>query len=150
MKNILLIILFSIFAFPAIAQMVVIAKTNMKFGSVSSSVDGSGTVTISPTSDTTTLSGTIFDFGGTVKRGKFKIENGTPKAFVTIILPPSITITKGSHTLTVDQLTLSVTNPVKLNNSGKKVFYVGGRLSIPTNQKAKKNYNGDYTVTAVE
>ena len=123
---------------------------NMNFGTIASSVEGSGTATISTGSDTKTITGSIFDFGGTVARARFTVSGGTPSGLVTITLPASFTISKSGVTLTVDNLATDVANPAQLDGSGKLTFYVGGRLSVPTNQAPQSGLGGDLIVDVLD
>ncbi|NQV99647.1 MAG: DUF4402 domain-containing protein [Rhodospirillales bacterium] len=119
----------------------IIWKTKMKFGDVASSIDGPGTVVIDAVNNTRSVTGSAFDFGGTWQRGKFQLV-GQPKAYVIVTLPSSFTLTNdsGAFSIVVDNITMSETNPIRLNNQGKKNVFIGGRVNISTNQK-DRNYN---------
>lgn len=121
-------------------------SSNMSFGDIASSSNGSGTATISVGSNTKTVSGSVTDFGGSVSRAAFSISKGTPSGLVWITLPSSVTISKGGVTLTVDNFVTDVTNPAQLDGTGKLTFYVSARLSIPTNQSAQSGLTGSATV----
>ncbi len=110
----------------------IIQKRDMKFGEWASDINFSGTVVLSPGADTATGSGGAFSCGGTVKR----------------TLPSSITIRKGSsgNVMTIDNFTMDKTNPIRLNNQGKRTINIGGTLHISVNQK-KGNYNDDNIFT---
>ncbi|MEQ8322120.1 MAG: DUF4402 domain-containing protein [Rhodospirillales bacterium] len=124
-------------------------KRDMKFGEFAASIDGGGTVILSPDSDTVSFSGSITNFGGTVRRARFLIT-GEPRAYVIITLPSSITIRKGTSNnyLTIDNFTMDQTNPVRLSNQGKKTINIGATLHIGTDQ-SKGNYNDENTFTYV-
>jgi len=145
------IVLFLLSAPEAAAQapLVLEWKTDLKFGTIASDIAGGGTVVVPTTSDTRSITGLLTDFGGTVKRGKFKIT-GEPRAWVVITMPSTIVIQKGtsSNTMTIDNLTLDA-NPVKLNKNGIKTVFFGGTLNVGTNQK-KGNYKNDALVINVE
>lgn len=136
---------------PATTQvaLTLVPKRDMKFGQFAASVDGGGTVVLNASADSTSWSGDITSFGGTVRRARFQIV-GEPKAYVIITLPSSITIRKGtsSHYMTVDNFTMDNTNPVKLNNSGKKTINIGATLHISTDQR-QGNYNDENSFTYV-
>lgn len=125
-------------------------KRDMKFGEFAASIDGGGTIVLSPNDDTVSWSGPVTNFGGTVRRARFQIT-GEPKAYVIISLPSSITIRKGTsdNYMTIDNFTMDQTNPVKLSNQGKKTVNIGATLHIVTDQK-QGNYNDEnfftYTV----
>ncbi len=146
MKTIL-ILLACFIASAAEAKFSVKRKTNMAFGTIASSVDGSGTATINVNTDSKSLTGTIFDFGGSVTRAKFQVSGGTPSGFVTITLPSSFTISKSGVTLTVDNLATDITAPAQLDSSGNLTIYVGGRLTVPINQAPKSGLTGGFTIT---
>ena len=116
-------------------------KRDMKFGMWASSLDGPGTVVISPDADAAVGTGQVFSFGGTVRRARFLIV-GQPKAYVFVTLPSSITIARGTsgHVMTVDSFTMDQTNPVRLNKYGKRTINIGATLHVDTNQR-KGNYN---------
>jgi len=122
---------------------------DMKFGTFAASIDGGGTVVLSADSDAVSYSGAITNFGGTVKRARFRIT-GDPKAYVIVSLPSSITIRKGTSNnyMTVDNFTMNQTNPVRLNNSGVKVINIGATLHIGTDQ-TKGNYNDENDFTYI-
>ncbi|MBT6610352.1 MAG: DUF4402 domain-containing protein [Rhodospirillaceae bacterium] len=124
-------------------------KTKMKFGTVASDEAAGGTIVLSPAADTTTITGSLTDFGGTIKRGKLRITGGNSKAFVIVSWPSSFTIRKGTstHVMTVSNITMNLTNPVKLSNSGAKTIFFGATLTIGADQK-KGTYNdeGGFTI----
>jgi hypothetical protein len=140
-----------VFSAPAVAQVPLILewKTNMKFGTFASDGAGGGTVVIPPTSNTRTLTGLLTDFGGTVKRGKFKLT-GEPKTWVVLTMPSTIVIQKGTtaHNMTISNLTLSTTNPVKLSAKGLKNVFFGGTLTVGTDQKKGTYKNESFIVNA--
>lgn len=131
---------------PQVAITLVLKKT-MKFGSYAAGETTSGTVILSASSDTPTASGALVDFGGTSRRTKIQIF-GEAKAYVILTLPSSITIEKGTsgNTMTVDNFTQSLPNPIKIGNAGKKTVYIGATLHVGTDQK-KGNYNDQNSFT---
>ena len=82
-----------------------------------------------------------------MKRARFQIV-GKKNTDVFITLPSSITIRKGSsgNVMTIDNFTMDKTNPIRLNNQGKRTINIGGTLHISVNQK-KGNYNDDNIFT---
>jgi hypothetical protein len=146
LMKIILILIVCFFASSAEAKFSVKRNTNMQFGTIASSVVGSGTATINTNADTKSITGSIFDFGGSVTRAKFQVSGGTPSGFVTITLPLSLTISKGGVSLTVDNLSTDVTNPAQLDSLGKLTIYVRGRLTVPTNQSPKSGLGGSFTL----
>ncbi len=126
-----------------------VPKRDMKFGEFAASVEGGGTVILSPTSDSVSWSGSITNFGGNVRRARFQIV-GQSNAYVIVSLPSSITIRKGStnNYMTIDNFTMDKSNPVRLSNKGKKTINIGATLHIGTDQK-KGNYNDENTFTYI-
>lgn len=145
-----LVLAFAVFTPVSVKPQVAITlvhKKTMKFGSYAAGETTSGTVTMPATSDTPIVSGALVDFNTTSRRTKIQIF-GEPKAFVILTLPSSITIEKGSSgfTMTVDNFTQSLPNPIKIGNAGKKTVYIGATLHIGTAQK-KGNYNDNNSYT---
>ena len=125
------------------APLVLEWRTKMKFGKVAPETGAGGTVVLSPTANTTTITGSLTDFGGTIRRGKLKIT-GEPKTFVIVTAPSSFTLRKGSssHTMTVTNITMNFTNPIKLNKNGIKNVQFGATLTVAPNQR-KGSYNDE-------
>lgn len=121
--------------------------TDLKFGKVAASVDGGGTITIPSSADSRSITGQLIDFGGTVKRGKFRI-NGQPRAWVVITMPSTIVVQKGtgSYTMTISNLTLSTENPVRLNNQGTKNVFFGATLTVITDQRQGTYQNSSFVI----
>ncbi len=134
---------------PAGAQtpITITQKRHMKFGEWASDPNTSGTVVLSPNADSTSSTGGLTSFGGTVRRARFQIV-GEKKAYVFVTLPSSITIRKGTsgHTMTVDSFTMDQTNPIYLGNNGRKTINIGATLRIGADQR-RGNYNDDNTFT---
>jgi hypothetical protein len=93
-------------------------EINMKFGTVAADLAGGGTVVISPSANTRTISGQLVDLGSAVIRGKFKIT-GDPNTLVVNSKPSTIVIKKGTtaQLMTISNLTRSTSNPVKQNKN---------------------------------
>jgi len=155
----LMFVLFTGFSLPSIANedneqsedhredLKIKEKGDLKFGKVASSINQPGKVIIDAASGAKTVTGGVFDFGGTHRRAKFKIK-GEKNARIYVTLPTSITIKDngGGYLATVDTFTMNKNNPVKLNNKGKVTLYVGATLRVGVNQKDKK-YKGEFDVT---
>ncbi len=103
--------------------------------------DLAGTAIIPSNADTKSVTGGAFDFGGTVVRGRFRL-NGPNNSSYTCILPSSITLTSGGNTIVVDSFVTN--NPLigNLSNRGRKTIRVGGTLRVAAGQAA-----GNYTAT---
>jgi len=113
-------------------------KGKLKFGTVASDINAPGTVIIDAVANSRSITGAAFDFGGTWRRGKFQIK-GEKKAYVNVTLPSSIVMQNpsGAYSITVTNLHMNLTNPIRLSNKGKKTVYVGGTLNISINQKPR-------------
>lgn len=145
-----LVLAFAVFTPEPVKPQVAITlvpKKTMKFGKYAAGESGIGTVIMPASADIPIISGDLVDFGGTSRRAKFQIF-GEAKAFVILTLPSSITIEKGTSgkTMTVDNFTQSLPNPIKIGNQGKKTVYIGATLHIGTAQK-NGNYNDQNTFT---
>lgn len=125
-------------------------KRGFKFASWAADPNATGTVIISPNADTTTSTGGLISFGGTVRRARFQII-GDSKAYVFIVLPSSFTIRKGTtnNFMTVSNITMDRANPIRLSNAGKRTINLGATLTISSGQ-TKGNYNdeNEFTVSA--
>ena len=142
-------IVFGLTTVPVVAQTPIVVewKASMKFGTVAADLAGGGTVVISSSANMRTISGQLVDFGGTVKRGKFKVT-GDSRAWVVITMPSTIVIQKGTsaNLMTISNLTLSTSNPVKLNKNGIKNVFFGGTLTVATNQKKGTYKNTNFII----
>jgi len=112
-------------------------ESELKFGAAASDLTLPGTVIIDAVANSRSVTGGLFDFGGSWSRGKFRIE-GQKKANVFVSLPASIVLQNagGTYSITVTNLRMNLPNPVKLSSDGKKTVYIGGTLQVTANQKA--------------
>ena len=145
-----LVLAFAVFTPEPVKPQVAITlvpKRTMKFGSYAAGETTSGTVTLTASSDVPVVSGALVTFNTTSRRARFQII-GEPKAFVILTLPSSITIEKGStgNTMTVDNFTQSIPNPIKLSKQGKKTINIGATLHVGADQR-KGNYNDQNSFT---
>ncbi len=98
---------------------------DMEFGSVAGDADLAGTATIPTNSNTKTVAGGAFDFGGTVTRGRFRL-NGPAGSSYTCTLPSSVTLSSGGNTIVVDNIGSSKSLPSgNLNNNGRSNHRIG-------------------------
>lgn len=125
----------------------IIEKRGFKFGDWAADPNASGTVVISPSADTTSSTGGLISFGGTIRRARFQVT-GDPKAYVFIVFPSSFTIRKGTsaNTMTVSNFVMDRANPIRLSNQGKRTINFGATLTVGANQ-TKGNYNDENTFT---
>jgi len=125
-------------------------RREMNFGEFAASVDGPGTVVLSPNGDTVSASGPVILFSSKdVQRARIKIV-GEKKTYVIVSLPSSITIKNSSsnQTMTVSNFTMDQSNPVYLGKNGQKTINIGATLTIGTNQQAG-DYNTNNSFTFV-
>lgn len=146
----LVAVVFSLAIAEAYAQapLVLEKRRGIKFGKVAADLSTPGTVVLSPTADSITISGPLVNFGGTVRRGRIKIT-GEPRAEVIVTLPSSpITIRRGTsgNVMIVENFTMDRTNPVKLNRNGTRTINIGATLRVDANQR-RGTYNDDNLFT---
>lgn len=146
----LVVVVFSLAIAEVYAQapLVLEKRRGIKFGKVAADLSTPGTVVLSPTTDSITISGPLVNFGGTVRRGRIRIT-GEPRAEVIVTLPTSpITIRRGTsgNVMTVENFTMDRTNPVKLNRRGIRTINIGATLRVGANQR-RGNYNDDNLFT---
>ena len=117
---------------------------DMEFGSVAGDADLAGTASVPSGANTKTVAGGAFDFGGAVRRGRFRL-NGPGGSSYTCTLPGSITLTSGGNTIVVDSFVTN--NPLigNLSGNGRKTIRVGGTLHVAAGQAAG-NYTGTLTI----
>ena len=130
----------------AMAGLTLIARDDLVFGRYATSVNQGGTVTINPATGGKSVTGSVYDFGGTHQRADFEIEDGSDDATVVITLPSQITITAPGGSMTVDTFTSDPSGTAVLDEQGEGQFYVGATLNLSANQAAG-NYTGQFTVT---
>lgn len=112
---------------------------------------GSGTLTLSPAgvmTGTGAVNGNqlIAQSGGGASPGTFQIIANTNQAF-TVYGPISTTLTKsGSGTMTVTNLTGTLTQTATVGSNVYYTLSVGGTLNVGANQ-AVGTYTGSYTLT---
>ncbi len=118
---------------------------NLRFGRMIVGPTG-GTVTMPSNSNTRTRTGAVtLITGGSIGRGTLTITGGTPGGTVQIILPATVTLTKGVDTLTLVP-TLSGATTRTLSGSGGLTTRYGGTVTFPPGV-AYGNYSGVMTVT---
>lgn len=102
-------------------------NTGLNFGTVVGPFNGE-TVRIN-TAGTRTCGGLTCS-GTTVSAANFTVSNGTPNQNLAITVDPSVSLTSGSNSLSVN-LTTDLPTGVTTNASGGATFGVGGSLAIP-------------------
>jgi hypothetical protein len=118
---------------------------DLEFGTLAGDGTSAGTATINPVSGAKTVAGGVYDFGGISNAAVFDIR-GTRNTAFTITLPPSITLTSGGNSMTLNGFTSSPSLVGVLDNSGKATVNVGATLQVGVNQAAGA-YSGVFTVT---
>ena len=130
---------------PGAANATVDSISNLRdfvFGSLAGDADLAGTATIPTNANTKSVAGGAFDFGGTVRRGRFRL-NGPANSSYTCTLPSSVTLSSGGNTIVVDNIVSSKPLPSgNLNNNGRSNHRIGGTLQVAAGQAA-----GNYTTT---
>ena len=114
--------------------------------------NAAGTMTISPAGAVSTTGGVtgneaIVQTGGGRAAARFTITVA-PGAGFTVFGPISTTLSSGSNTMTVTNLTGSLALSSSTATSRTYTLMVGGRLNVAANQ-AIGTYNGTYTLTTV-
>ncbi len=112
------------------------------FGSVAGDADLAGTASVPSGANTKSVAGGAFDFGGTVRRGRFRLR-GPDNSSYTCTLPSSVTLSSGGNTIVVDNIGSSKSLPSgNLNSNGRSNHRIGGTLQVAAGQAA-----GSYTAT---
>ncbi len=115
---------------------------DFQFGSVAGDADLAGTAIIPSGANSKSVTGGAFDFGGTVRRGRFRLR-GPNNSSYTCTLPSSVTLSSGGNTIVVDNIVSSKPLPSgNLNNKGRSNHRIGGTLQVAAGQAA-----GNYTTT---
>lgn len=113
----------------------VFEKRPLKFGTVTSSIDGPGTAKVS-TSGVLTTTGYTTYLKGRVRAAKFQVF-GPKNATVLITLPTSVTFSSWSGTTTLSNFTSSPpAGLATLNKRGKLTIDVGATMAVPAGQSA--------------
>ncbi len=130
---------------PGAANATVDSISNLRdfvFGSLAGDADLAGTASVPSGANTKTVAGGAFDFGGAVRRGRFRL-NGPGGSSYTCTLPGSVTLSSGGNTIVVDNIVSSKPLPSgNLNNKGRSNHRIGGTLQVAAGQAA-----GNYTAT---
>lgn len=116
---------------------------DLSFGIISSG-ETSGTVVLAPTAASTrSASGgvTLPSGSGTVQSAIFIVSGVNGYAYTITLPSAAITLSDGTHFMTVDNFT-SIPSGSGLLNPGSQTIYVGATLNINANQEA-----GDYEST---
>ena len=100
---------------------------DFEFGSVAGDADLAGTASVPSGANTKTVAGGAFDFGGAVRRGRFRLL-GPDNSSYSCTLPGSITLSSGGNTIDVDNIVSSKSMSGNLSNNGKKNHRIGGTL----------------------
>ena len=82
--------------------------------------------------------------GTTVSAANFTVSNGTANQNLAVTVDPSVSLTSGGNSLTVD-LTTDLPSGVVTDASGGATFGVGGSLQIPSGT-ADGVYSGQFNV----
>jgi hypothetical protein len=116
---------------------------DLSFGNISAG-ETSGTVVLPPTvTSIRTASGgvTLPSGSGTVQSAKFIVSGDDSHSYSIILPSAAITLSDGTHFMTVDNFT-SIPSGSGLLTSGSQIVYVGATLNVNAHQEA-----GDYIST---
>ena len=102
-------------------------NTGLDFGTVVGPFAGE---TVEVKTDNSRTCGGLTCSGTTVSAAKFTVSGGTASQNLAVTVDPSVDLTSGSNTLTVD-LTTDLPSGVMTDTNGGAIFYVGGSLPIP-------------------
>ena len=129
-----------------IAPISLTKNIDMNFGNVATSATA-GTVVLATNSGRSVTGGTSLPVtAGTVSAAKFTV-NGNVAATYSIVLPGTITLTKGTDIMTVGAFT-STPTPTGLLTGGTQEILVGATLNVGINQAAGVYTNvADLSVT---
>ena len=120
----------------------------ISFGAFASTGNGSGSITISPLG-MRTISGNVAMLNGNEPQAaEFEIL-GQPDQEITLFLPERVTLSKisGGSSMTSSGLTVSPSQPVKLDAAGRVRIKVGGTLRVSGFTQAGP-YNGYFDINA--
>ena len=120
------------------------ARKDLQFGSVAPDVAIAGTAVVDA-AGTKTVTGGVFDLGGQVRAGQFRVQGDKNTAYA-CTLPASIQVTAGASTATVDTFTTDVPLAGILSNKGRADIKIGGTLQVPAGLAAG-SYTGTLTMT---
>ncbi len=137
-----------------VAVIIPVSMTNvsaLSFGQFAQP-SAAGTMTISAAGAVSTTGGVtgneaIVQTSGGRTAAKFTVT-AAPGAGFTVFGPITTTLSSGSNTMTVTNLTGSLAVSSSTTNSTTYTLMIGGRLNVAANQ-AIGTYNGTYTLTTV-
>lgn len=117
---------------------------DLEFGSVVGDADLVGTASIPSSANSKSVAGGAFDLGGTVRRGRFRL-NGPNSSAYNCTLPGQVQLSSGANTIVVDSFVTD--NPLSgtLSSQGRQTIMVGGTLQITAGQPAGF-YTGNLTL----
>ena len=116
-------------------------NTGLDFGTVVGPFAGQ---TVRVKTDNSRTCGGLTCSGTTVSAAKFTVSGGTASQNLAVTVDPSVDLTSGSNTLTVD-LTTDLPSGVTTNATGGATFFVGGSLPIPSGTQDGV-YSGTFNV----
>jgi hypothetical protein len=127
-----------------IAPISMVKNVDMNFGNIAVSVSSGGTVILVP-SGTRSTGGpggvTLPVTSGTVAPASFTVS-GNPSYTYAITLPGTVTITNGSHSMTVNGFTSVPSSTGALSTGGSQNITVGATLNVSAAQSPGTYTNG--------
>jgi hypothetical protein len=118
-------------------------KRKLKFDKTASSIDGPGTITLSPTGSVN-ATGDVVVMGYRFQTAKF-VVTGPKNTNVTITLPTSVTVSNGQTTTTLHNFQSVPSGVANLGNNGKLTIKVGATLNIPAGLN-RGRYRGPFRI----
>jgi len=116
-------------------------NTGLDFGTVVGPFNGE---TVRVASDGTRTCGGLTCSGTTVSAANFTVSGGTASQNLALTVDPSVTLTSGSNSLSVD-LTTDLPTGLATDTNGGATFGVGGSLVIPAGT-SDGVYSGTFNV----
>jgi hypothetical protein len=104
-----------------------------------------GTVTVTPGGARSVSGGATLGSGLAVSAASFTVT-GQPSTAYGIVLPGSIALSSGSHSMTVDDFTSDPSGTGVLSGGGSQALSVGAKLHVSARQ-AGGSYSGTFSVT---
>jgi len=117
--------------------------SDLYFGSIVPNATQAGTVEVS-SGGALTCGDNLTCLGDDISAAGFKVRGEADHGY-TVTLPDTVTISNGSATMTISELSDSVSGESAISDAGTDDFSVGGRLSVAAAQ-ASGVYSGTFNV----
>jgi hypothetical protein len=112
-----------------------VKNVDLNFGNIAVSVSTGGTVTLVPSGTRSAGGGgvTLPATSGTVAAANFTVSGNASYTYA-ITLPTTVTISNGSHSMTVNGFTSSPSSTGAISTSGTQTITVGATLNVSAAQ----------------